>query len=96
MMKHGSANLWENWDGCDSLCHPMFGASAEFIVSKILGINESFFNKSEKPRAVSPVYAPSTGNIDALIKTADGDFRLKITYDENKKQNISLSCKVES
>lgn len=32
MMKHGATTLWENWDGCDSRNHPMFGAVTEFIV----------------------------------------------------------------
>lgn len=32
MMKHGATTLWENWDGCDSRNHPMFGAITEFLV----------------------------------------------------------------
>lgn len=32
MKKHGATTLWENWDGCDSRCHPMFGAVVEYIV----------------------------------------------------------------
>lgn len=47
MMKNGSMNIWENWDACDSLCHPMFGACAELVVSRILGIDEDFFSDSE-------------------------------------------------
>lgn len=32
MMSHGATTLWENWDGCDSRNHPMFGAVVESIV----------------------------------------------------------------
>ncbi len=32
MMSHGATTLWENWDGCDSHSHPMFGAVVEYIV----------------------------------------------------------------
>ncbi len=32
-MKLGGDNtLWENWDGCDSLCHPMFGAVVDSLL----------------------------------------------------------------
>ncbi len=32
MKKHGATTLWENWDGCASHSHPMFGAVVEYIV----------------------------------------------------------------
>ena len=32
MMSRGATTLWENWDGCDSHSHPMFGAVVEYIV----------------------------------------------------------------
>ncbi len=32
MKKHGATTLWENWDGCDSHSHPMFGSVVEYIV----------------------------------------------------------------
>lgn len=32
MKKQGATTLWENWDGCDSHSHPMFGAVVEYIV----------------------------------------------------------------
>ena len=32
MKKGGTNTLWENWDGCDSLCHPMFGAVVESLL----------------------------------------------------------------
>ncbi len=32
MKKQGATTLWENWDGCDSHSHPMFGSVVEYIV----------------------------------------------------------------
>ncbi len=32
MKCHGATTLWENWDGCDSHSHPMFGSVVEYIV----------------------------------------------------------------
>ncbi len=32
MKKNGATTLWENWDGCDSHSHPMFGSVVEYIV----------------------------------------------------------------
>lgn len=95
MMKHGSRNLWENWDGCDSLCHPMFGASAEFIASKLLGLDVGFFEMPPEKRRVCPVYLPGTGNISALIVTEHGDTELNITYDKDGKQTVTLSQEEE-
>ncbi len=32
MKKNGATTLWENWDGCASHSHPMFGSVVEYIV----------------------------------------------------------------
>ncbi len=32
MKKNGATTLWENWDGCASHSHPMFGSVIEYIV----------------------------------------------------------------
>lgn len=32
MMLGGTNTLWENWDGCDSMCHPMFGAVVDSLL----------------------------------------------------------------
>lgn len=90
MMKHGSTNLWENWDGCDSRCHPMFGAAAEFVVRKILGIDERFFDANCASHTAHPSYLPSTGSITALICTPDGEYRLTVTYDADGRQTAEV------
>lgn len=90
MMNHGSANLWENWDGCDSRCHPMFGAAAEFVASKILGIDERFFEHSTRNRTACPAYIPSLGNVSAIILTADGEYTLTVSYKNDGKQTVTI------
>ena len=47
MMKHGATTLWENWDGCDSRNHPMFGAVTEFIVKYFNEALDSHHNSPE-------------------------------------------------
>ncbi len=32
MMAHGATTLWENWEGCYSHDHPMFGAVVEYLL----------------------------------------------------------------
>lgn len=38
MMLGRTNSLWENWEGMDSLCHPMFGAVVSCLFTEILGI----------------------------------------------------------
>lgn len=40
MKRHGATTVWENWDGGGSHNHPMFGASARYLFTDILGIRQ--------------------------------------------------------
>ena len=39
MKRNGATTVWERWDGIGSHNHPMFGAPARYLFTKILGIN---------------------------------------------------------
>lgn len=41
MKRHGATTVWENWNGNDSHNHPMFGASAKYLFTGILGIRQT-------------------------------------------------------
>ncbi len=41
MKRRGATTVWENWNGNDSHNHPMFGASARYLFTGILGIKQS-------------------------------------------------------
>lgn len=40
MLNRGATTLWEDWDGSNSHDHPMFGASARYLISYLLGIRQ--------------------------------------------------------
>lgn len=40
MIDRGATTLWEDWDGSNSHDHPMFGASARYLISYLLGIRQ--------------------------------------------------------
>ncbi len=88
MKKHGATTLWENWDGCDSRCHPMFGAVVEYFFSDILGIKRYNDKAGYKEITVSPADIPALRNVKGTMRTPWGDITVEITADENGKRNI--------
>lgn len=80
MMNHGALTLWENWDGCDSLCHPMFGAATEYIFTQILGIKQTEDSSGWKKVKIEPAYIPETGNISGSIITSYGKISVSVSY----------------
>lgn len=88
MKKHGATTLWENWDGCDSRCHPMFGAVIEYFFSEILGIKRYDDKAGYKEITVSPAHIPALRNVKGTMRTHWGDITVSITTDENGKRNI--------
>lgn len=88
MKKHGATTLWENWDGCDSRCHPMFGAVIEYFFSGILGINRVNDNAGYKEITVSPANIPDLKNVKGTITTRWGDITVSITTDENGNRTV--------
>lgn len=88
MKKHGATTLWENWDGCDSRCHPMFGAIVEYFFSGILGINRAEDKAGYKEITITPANIPALRNVKGTMHTPDGDITVEITTDENGIRNI--------
>lgn len=89
MKKHGATTLWENWDGCDSRCHPMFGAVVEYFFSDILGIKRYNDKAGYKEITVSPADIPALRNVKGTMRTPDGEIRVEITSDENGRRDVS-------
>lgn len=80
MKNHGATTLWENWDGCDSLSHPMFGAVNEYIYTYILGIKQCEDSVGYEKIKIEPAYIPESGNISGSIVTKNGKISVDITY----------------
>ncbi len=88
MKKHGATTLWENWDGCDSRCHPMFGAIVEYFFSDILGIKPAEDKAGFKEITISPAHIPALRNVKGTMHTPDGDITVEIVTDDEGKRNI--------
>lgn len=89
MKKHGATTLWENWEGCDSRCHPMFGAVIEYFFSEILGIRRFNDKAGYQEITVSPAVIPALRNVKGTMRTQWGDISVEIKTDENGNRNIN-------
>ncbi|MBE6715309.1 MAG: hypothetical protein E7573_00130 [Ruminococcaceae bacterium] len=88
MKKHGATTLWENWDGCDSRCHPMFGAVIEYFFSEILGIKRYEDKAGYKEITIKPANIPELKNIKGTMRTKWGNITVVINTDKNGTKNI--------
>ncbi len=92
MKKHGATTLWENWEGCDSRCHPMFGAIVEYFFSDILGIKRAEDKAGYKEITVKPAEIPALRNVSGSMKTEWGEILVKITTDENGSRKTEVKA----
>ncbi len=91
MMRHGSKTLWENWDGCDSMNHPMFGAVVEYIFTEMLGIKQRPGSVGFEDVEIAPAYLPEIGNISGSILTPNGRISVSVSYDVDGKMFVHSS-----
>ena len=90
MKKHGATTLWENWDGCDSRCHPMFGAVVELFFSEILGIRRYNDEPGYSKVTVSPADIPELKEIHGKLWTSNGEINVEISMKEKGKKEIKV------
>ena len=88
MKIHGATTLWENWEGCDSRCHPMFGAIVEYFISFILGIKRADDKPGYAVINVSPAYLPELKTVSGKMKTPYGTVTVEVAYDNEGKQTV--------
>lgn len=89
MKKHGATTLWENWDGCDSRCHPMFGAIVEYFFSGILGISRADDKAGYGEITINPAEIPELSDVSGTMRTPLGDITVSVTTDENGNRTVS-------
>ena len=80
MKRTGTNTLWENWDGCDSLSHPMFGAVSEYIFNYILGIKQTENSAGYSEVEIAPANIPECGDISGSIQTKNGKISVDVRY----------------
>ncbi len=95
MKKHGATTLWENWEGCDSRCHPMFGAIVEYFFSDILGIKQSENSFGYSNIKIEPANIKNLSFVKGKMRTPYGDISVEISKDKNGENVISYSCPKE-
>ena len=93
MKKQDATTLWENWDGCDSHSHPMFGAVCEYLFKYILGIRQPENSYGFENVIISPAKIPGLkakgsittkhGKISVEVKHTDDVQSVKFTLPEN-------------
>ena len=79
MKKQGATTLWENWDGCDSHSHPMFGAVCEYLFKYILGIKQPENSYGYEKVSISPAKLPGL-DVKGSITTKKGKIAVEVTY----------------
>ena len=89
MKKHGAMNLWEEWDGVHSRCHPMFGAVTEYFFSDILGIRRFEGRPGYADVIIAPAEIPELENVSGTMGTPWGNITVVIGTDENGRRNVS-------
>lgn len=89
MKRYGATTLWENWDGCDSRCHPMFGAVTEYFFSGLLGIKKVYEAGFDEVSVCPPVIK-GLDNFSGTLGTANGSITVKVTT-ENGKRRVDVS-----
>ena len=83
MMRHGAGTLWENWDGCDSRNHPMFGAVCEYLFTEILGIRQKPGTAGFSDVEIKPAYLPELGAVSGSIETVNGRISVSVSYNQD-------------
>ena len=89
MKKQGAMNLWENWNGEASLCHPMFGAVTEYLFSEILGIRRYQDRPGYRDVTIRPANLPALKNVSGTLGTPWGNITVVIRTDETGARKVS-------
>ena len=88
-MKRGGTNtLWENWDGCDSLCHPMFGAVIEYLFRDILGIRRYHDAPGFADVVIKPADIPELKHLKGSFCAPEGKIEVELTTDADGARHV--------
>ena len=109
MISCGATTIWERWDsyrkdigfnkdGMNSFNHYSLGSVGEWLYSTVVGISPSIEEPGFKKTIVSPRFDRSVNNLSCLLKTVNGDIRVKyrikdnvVTYEISGNKKIQFS-----
>ena len=109
MISCGATTIWERWDsykkdtgfnkdGMNSFNHYSLGSVGEWLYSTVVGISPSINEPGFKKTIVSPRFDRSITNLSCLLKTVNGDIKVKyhikddvVTYEISGNKKIQFS-----
>ena len=109
MISCGATTIWERWDsykkdtgfnkdGMNSFNHYSLGSVGEWLYSTVVGISPSIDEPGFKKTIVSPRFDRSITNLSCLLKTVNGDIKVKyhikddvVTYEISGNKKIRFS-----
>ncbi len=95
MKRRGATTVWENWNGNDSHNHPMFGASARYLFTGILGIRQTDNSVAYNELVIAPQVPENLsfaegslvlpcGKVSVSFNKTESGIHFEITLPENK------------
>ena len=84
MFRNGGTTLWENWSGCDSKNHPMFGAVTKYIFTRLLGIRQKKSSAGFTDVVISPCFVNGLDRASGKIGTVNGDISVSFVKNNGK------------
>ncbi len=81
MMASGATTLWEDWDGANSHCHPMFGGCLKALWTAFLGIRR--VSAGYQRIEIAPADLPVLGRMEGYITTPNGRLSVTLTREED-------------
>ncbi len=79
MRRNGATTLWENWDGCSSQNHPMFGGVTKYLFTEILGIKQRDDSASFNVPVIAPAFVSVLNRAKGHITTPNGIISVEYT-----------------
>lgn len=89
MKNRGATTIWENWSGCDSRNHPMFGAVVKYLFMYLLGIRQPKNSAGYESVIINPRFVDGMNSAKGYITTQNG--KISVEY---KKEGSKATVKV--
>ena len=84
MKRNGATTIWENWSGCDSRNHPMFGSVTKYLFTYLLGIRQPENGAAYKDVVITPCFVDGMNKAKGHLTTASGVVSVEYVKNGNK------------
>lgn len=73
MLDNGPGTIWEDWDGANSLNHPMFTSIDDFLYTAVAGLDQASDSTGYKDIVFAPKVTDTVANAQASRETPYGE-----------------------